>query len=62
MGRLEPLPPRNKKAGRPPQWTKRQLIDGLRVRSRWRDVPGVYGSWLAAYRLFRRWQRGGSGR
>ncbi|TLF90824.1 IS5 family transposase [Nocardia cyriacigeorgica] len=61
--RLEPLLPRNKKAGRPPQWTKRQLIDGIRWRTRvgspWRDVPEVYGSWLAVYGLFRRWQRAG---
>ncbi|WP_067575001.1 IS5 family transposase [Nocardia acidivorans] len=61
--RLEPLLPRNKKAGRPPQWTKRQLIDGIRWRTRvgcpWRDVPPQYGSWSAMYGLFRRWQRGG---
>ncbi|WP_328399666.1 transposase [Nocardia sp. NBC_00403] len=45
--RLEPLPPRGK-AGRPPVWTKRQLIDGIRWRTRvgspWRDVPSQYGS------------------
>ncbi|WP_267469940.1 transposase, partial [Nocardia amamiensis] len=32
--RLEPLLPRGKKAGRPPKWTKRQLIDGIRWRTR----------------------------
>ncbi|MEV6430884.1 transposase [Nocardia sp. NPDC051463] len=41
--RLEPLPPRGKKAGRPPTWANRQLIDGIRWRTRcgtpWRDVP-----------------------
>ncbi|MEU1549684.1 IS5 family transposase [Nocardia sp. NPDC005745] len=61
--RLEPLLPRGKKAGRPPKWTKRQLIDGIRWRTRvgcpWRDVPAHYGSWSAAYGLFRRWQRAG---
>lgn len=61
--RLAPLLPRNKKAGRPPRWTKRQLIDGIRWRTRvglpWRDLPPVYGSWLAVYGLFRRWQRAG---
>ena len=40
---LEPLLPRGKKPGRPPKWTKRQLIDGIRWRVRagapWRDVP-----------------------
>nr|WP_280493685.1 IS5 family transposase [Nocardia asiatica] len=62
--RLEPLLPRGKKAGRPPKWTKRQLIDGIRWRTRagvpWRDVPAEYGSWQAVYGLFRRWQRAGA--
>jgi len=42
---LEPVLPRGK--GRPPTWTKRQLIDGIRWRTRtgapWRDVPLAYG-------------------
>lgn len=62
--RLESLLPRGKKAGRPPKWTKRQLIDGIRWRTRvgcpWRDVPPQYGSWSACYGLFRRWQRAGT--
>ncbi|WP_181725399.1 IS5 family transposase [Nocardia gipuzkoensis] len=62
--RLEPLLPRAKKAGRPPQWSRRQLIDGIRWRTRvgspWRDVPAQYGSWQAVYGLFRRWQHNGS--
>jgi transposase len=31
--RLEPLVPLGKKPGRPPVWSRRQLIDGIR----WRD-------------------------
>jgi transposase len=31
---LEPLLPTGKKPGRPPNWTKRQLIDGIRWRTR----------------------------
>jgi transposase len=62
--RLAPLLPRPKKTGRPSMWTKRQLIDGIRWRTRvgspWRDVPPQYGSWQAIYRLFRRWQRAGA--
>lgn len=62
--RLEPLLPCGKKAGRPSKWTKRQLIDGIRWRTRvgspWRDVPAEYGSWQAVYGLFRRWQRAGT--
>jgi transposase len=61
--RLKPLLPRGKKTGRPPKWTKRQLIDGIRWRTRcgtpWRDVPEYYGHWRTVYGLFRRWQRAG---
>jgi transposase len=61
---LEPLLPAGRRPGRPPAWTKRQLIDGIRWRIRvgapWRDLPECYGSWAAAYSLFRRWQRDGT--
>ncbi|MFE9654712.1 transposase [Micromonospora sp. NPDC006431] len=61
---LEPLLPRPKKAGRPPKWSKRQLIDGIRWRVRtgapWRDVPDCYGHWRTVYGLYRRWQRAGA--
>jgi transposase len=60
---LETLLPVGRKPGRPPKWTKRQLIDGIRWRVRagcpWRDVPPVYGCWQTIYGLFRRWQRAG---
>ncbi|MFI1169645.1 IS5 family transposase [Streptomyces sp. NPDC020801] len=62
--RLEPLLPLGKKPGRPSVWTRRQLIDGIRWRTRtgapWRDVPERYGPWDRAYDLFRRWQRDGT--
>ncbi|WP_316689127.1 IS5 family transposase, partial [Pseudonocardia sp. H11422] len=61
---LESLIPKGKKPGRPPTWTKRQLINGIRWRTRtgaaWRDVPARYGSWQSVYGLFRRWQRDGT--
>ena len=61
---LEPLLPRGKKSGRPPIWTRRQLIDGIRFRVRtgipWRDMPAEYGPWGRVYDLFRRWQRNGT--
>ena len=61
---LEPLLPVGEKPGRPPKWTKRQLIDGIRWRTRtgapWRDVPERYGAWETVYGLFRRWQRDGT--
>jgi transposase len=60
---LEPLLPKGVKPGRPPTWSKRQLIDGIRWRVRtsapWRDVPPGYGPWQTVYGLFRRWQRAG---
>ncbi|WP_420714421.1 transposase [Streptomyces sp. NRRL WC-3744] len=38
--------------------TRRQLIDGIRWRTRtgapWRDVPERYGRWDRVYDLFRR--------
>ena len=62
--KLETLLPVGKKPGRPPKWTKRQLIDGIRWRTRtgapWRDVPERYGAWETVYGLFRRWQRDGT--
>ncbi|MFF9908969.1 IS5 family transposase [Streptomyces sp. NPDC013457] len=62
--RLEPLLPRGIKPGRPQVWTRRQLIDGIRWRTRtgapWRDVPERYGPWDRVYELFRRWQRDGT--
>jgi transposase len=61
---LEPLLPRGKKSGRPPKWSKRRLIDGIRWRTRvgspWRDVPARYGPWPTVYGLYRRWQRAGT--
>lgn len=61
--KLEPLLPRPCRSGRPPAWSKRQLINGIRWRVRtgapWRDMPTAYGSWAAAQALFRRWQRSG---
>jgi transposase len=61
---LEPLLPKGKKPGRPPKWSKRQLIDGIRWRVRtgapWRDVPDCYGHWQSVYGLYRRWRRNGT--
>jgi transposase len=61
---LEPLLPVTGRRGRPPKWTRRQLIDGIRWRTRagtpWRDVPERYGSWQSVYELFSRWQRDGT--
>ncbi|MEV6655166.1 IS5 family transposase [Streptomyces sp. NPDC051219] len=62
--RLEPLLPKGRKSGRPLIWPRRQLINGIRWRTRagtpWRDVPERYGPWDRVYDLFRRWQRDGT--
>jgi transposase len=61
---LDPLLPAGSGRGRPPKWTKRQLVDGIRWRVRtgtpWRDVPPGYAPWQTLYRWFRRWQRDGT--
>ena len=61
---LEPLLPQAGKLGRPRKWQLRQLIDGIRWRTRagcpWRDVPAGYGPWTSVYGLFRCWQRDGT--
>jgi transposase len=63
---LAPLLPVGRKRGRPAKWSKRQLIDGIRWRTRvgcpWRDVLPIYGPWQTVYGLFRRWQRAGTWR
>ncbi|WP_226962381.1 MULTISPECIES: transposase [unclassified Streptomyces] len=64
--RLEPLSPQGKKPGRPPTRIRRQLIDGIRFRTRtgvpWRDVPERYGPSARSHDLFRRWRRDGAWR
>ncbi len=61
---LDALLPVGKKRGRPRKWTLRQLVDGIRFRTRtgcpWRDVPERYGTWQSVYGLFRAWQLAGT--
>jgi transposase len=61
---LEAVLPAPSGLGRPPRWSRRQLIDGIRWRTRvgspWRDVPALYGPWQTVYGLFRQWQRDGT--
>ena len=64
VAKLEPLLPRGLEARRPPRWSKHQLIDGIRWRTRtcapWRDAPARYGPRQTVYGLFRRWERDGT--
>jgi transposase len=61
--KLQPLLP-GRGPGRPPRWTKRQLVDGIRWRARtgaaWRDIPARYGPWQTIYGQFQRWRRDGT--
>ena len=61
---VDALLPVGRRPGRPRRWTLRQLIDGIRFRTRtgcpWRDVPERYGTWQSVYGLFRAWQRAGT--
>lgn len=54
----------SRKPGRPRTCTRRQLIDGMRWRTRagtqWRDVPERYGPWDRIHDLFHWWQRNGT--
>src|SRR4051794_7685250 len=60
---LAALLPGRPRRGRPRRWTLRQLINGIRFRTRtgspWRDVPERYGTWQCVYGLFRAWQLAG---
>ncbi|WP_231928882.1 transposase [Micromonospora echinaurantiaca] len=53
---LEPLLPAPKPPDRRSLWSRRQLIDGIRWRTRvdapWREVPPRYGSWSACMPCF----------
>nr|WP_323754952.1 transposase [Streptomyces albidoflavus] len=64
MGPAGPLLPLGIKPGRPRVWPRRQLIDGIRWRTRtgapWRDVPERFGPWDQVYDLFRHWKRDGT--
>lgn len=61
---LETLLPKGVKPGRPSVHSKRQLINGMRFRTRtgirWRDLPERHGRWETVYGLFRRRQRNGT--
>ncbi|MFI9568444.1 transposase [Streptomyces rishiriensis] len=62
--RAEPLLPLGEWPGRPRTWTRGQLLDGIRWRTRtgalWRDLPERRGSWDRVHDLFRCRQRNGT--
>jgi putative transposase len=62
---LEPLVPAPKPGGRPPRWTRRQILDGLfylvRTGCAWRYLPKAhYPPWQTVYHYFRLWRLDGT--
>jgi putative transposase len=57
---LEPLIPAAKPGGRPPKWTRRQILDAMfyLVRSgcQWRLLPREFPPWKTVYHYFRVWR------
>jgi putative transposase len=61
---LEPLIPAPKPGGRPPTWTRRQILNGIfyLVRSgcQWRLLPREYPPWKTVHHYFRAWRLDGT--
>jgi putative transposase len=51
------------KGGRPPKYTKRELLDAilyvLRTGCQWRYLPHEFPNWKTVYEQFRRWKKDG---
>ena len=65
---LEPMLPPVKagtpNGGRPPKFTRREIVDAiryvLRTGCQWRMVPGDMPQWSSVYAYFRNWSRDGT--
>ena len=61
---LEPLVPANKPGGRPPKYTRRDLVDAIlyvvRQGCTWRALPAEFPYWNTAFWYFREWQADGT--
>lgn len=60
---LEPLVPPAKRGGRPAEYSRREIINGilyvLRSGCSWRMMPHDLPAWDSVYGYFRRWQKQG---
>ncbi len=60
---IHDLFPERKATGRPPV-DRRMVLDGilwiLRTGAPWRDLPGEFGAWKTAWRLFDEWNADGT--
>ena len=61
---LEPLIPANRPGGRPPKWTRRQVLDAIvyvvRQGVTWRALPEGFPHWNTAFWYFQEWQKDGT--
>ena len=61
---LEPLIPRAAKKGRREEYSKRDIINGIRYLLRtgcaWRLLPRDFPPWATVYHYFRRWKNNGT--
>ena len=61
---LEPFVPANKPGGRPPTYTRRDIVDAIfyavRQGCTWRALPAEFPYWNTVYWYFRRWQKDGT--
>ena len=61
---LEPLIPKAKRGGRPEEYPKREIINGIRYLVRtgcaWRLLPRDFPPWATVYHYFRKWRTDGT--
>ncbi len=61
---LEVLIPAAKSGGRPPRWTRRQILNGIfyvvRAGCQWRLLPREFPPWKTVYHYFRAWRLDGT--
>jgi len=61
---LEVLIPAPKPGGRPPRWTRRQILNGIfyvvRAGCQWRLLPREFPPWKTVYHYFRAWRLDGT--
>jgi putative transposase len=61
---MEPLVPQAKRGGRPEEYPKREIINGIRYLVRtgcaWRLLPREFPPWSTVYHYFRAWKTDGT--
>jgi transposase len=61
---VEPLVPANKPGGRPPKYSRRELLDAMiyavRQGCTWRALPSEFPHWNTAFWYYKEWQKDGT--